>query len=224
MSRFVIPAKQKLNSKNLSFVILAAGACKKFKTKSLFQIAGKTLIEYQIAEIRAAFGNEIDVIVVLGFEFIKIYEKIPQKVRVIYNENYLENSNAFSLLLALYTCITDNCYILNGDILFDRNLFKLSIPETHTFGWPTIKDSGSKVGITYMENVEHFQYGLPNKWNQIILLNKKDIDNYKIIFSKHKESKPQLFEILNELIDNFGTKIKYIPAQLKEISSGRDLL
>ena len=221
MSRFQTTAKKKLDPKNLSFVILAAGECKQYRIKPLFRVDDITLIEYQIREIREAFGFSTDIIVVLGHELEKIYKYIPKGVRVIENQSYESTSSAVSLIMGLRACTTGNVYVSHGDIFFNRDILKLAVPESHTFGFAVEKDSGSKVGIIEQGgDVQHFQYGLSIQWAQLFMLSDKDIDRYKLAFAKRKETQPQLFEVLNEM----GTRMKFINANIKEVNSSKDLL
>ena len=69
-------------------------------------------------------------------------------------------------------------------------------------------------------------YDLDLKWNQIIYLQSKELDMFKTICKKRKNSKMFLFEIINKVIDK-GGKIKCIvndEVRVIDVDTSKDLL
>jgi choline kinase len=111
-----------------AFVILAAGMGTRLgkpHPKCLTVLDnGETIMARQIRNIRAAFGEDVDIHIVVGFQVDKIVEVFP-KEKYIYNAQYDQTNTSKSLLLALQHINHkkyDGIVWINGDVVFDNDL------------------------------------------------------------------------------------------------------
>lgn len=111
------------------FVILAAGMgtrLGKAHPKCLTWLdTEETIMDRQIHAIRAAFGKEALITIVVGFKFPDIMQAFPDE-NYIYNDLFDKTNTSKSLLKALTKIPTGNGVVwLNGDVVFDDNLMVL---------------------------------------------------------------------------------------------------
>ncbi len=214
------PVKFKLTSKNLSFIICAAGS----PNKSNLSVGICTLLQHQISEILLAFPK-VDITVILGFEFDKIYETIRGSARVIENENFSCSTSAHSVNVGLRASKTDHVYIIHGDILFKKEAFQITEKENHTFLLDSLAGN-SKIGIISQDGItRNLSYGLEARWGQMLFLNKEGIELYQEIYKEKKVIKPFLFEMINDLTE--FVKVKCVPVENKlllEVNTNKDLV
>ena len=118
----------------MEIIILAAGQSKRLKKhtqdqpKCLIEIVGKTILERQLNVINNTDASKC--IIVAGFKSDKIVEFINDnhhkynfKIEVVYNALFESTDNAYSLAIGLDKSIGP-VIILDGDIVFENNLFK----------------------------------------------------------------------------------------------------
>ena len=104
-------------------VILAAGMGTRLGRpfpKPLTTLAdGRSIMAQQMDNLRAAFGSDVRVMVVVGFKLELIIEAVPD-VLFAYNENFDQTNTSKSLLKALRLSPPDVGVLwMNGDVVFD---------------------------------------------------------------------------------------------------------
>lgn len=80
--------------------------------------SGQSIMGQQIDNLRAAFGADVSICVVVGFKHDMIMERFPD-VLFAYNESYDQTNTSKSLLRALNVSHTGGVLWLNGDVVFD---------------------------------------------------------------------------------------------------------
>lgn len=112
-------------------VILAAGMGTRLGRpfpKPLTRLAsGQTIMEQQVANIRAVFGEDVRLTIVVGFKLDLVMEHMPDAV-FVYNENYDQTNTSKSLLKALRASHDGSVIWMNGDVVFDRVILERLTP------------------------------------------------------------------------------------------------
>ncbi len=103
-------------------VILAAGMGSRLGRslpKPLTELSdGRTIMQQQFDNIRAAFGDDASVTIVVGYKLEYIVEAFPQ-ASFVYNEQYDQTNTSKSLLRALQASKDGGVLWMNGDVVFD---------------------------------------------------------------------------------------------------------
>jgi choline kinase len=111
----------------VQIVILAAGKGTRLgrpKPKPLTPLDdGRTIMEQQLDNVRAVFGDDARVIIVVGFKHDMIMEAVPD-VLFAYNEDYEETNTSKSLLKALRSSPDGPVIWMNGDVVFDPEVLR----------------------------------------------------------------------------------------------------
>lgn len=116
-------------------VILAAGRGTRMpeitrdKPKCLIEVEGKTILERQIEIL---LQNSVEkMYLVIGYMAEKIKEKVgsTEKVKLIENKEYAITDNIYSLYLTRSRVKGKEFILLNGDAIFEENIFKKLITQ-----------------------------------------------------------------------------------------------
>jgi choline kinase len=103
-------------------VILAAGMGSRLGRslpKPLTELSdGRTIMQQQFDNIRAAFGDDAKVTIVVGYKLEHIVERFPQ-ASFVYNEQYDQTNTSKSLMRALKASSNGGVLWMNGDVVFD---------------------------------------------------------------------------------------------------------
>lgn len=112
-------------------VILAAGMGTRLGRpwpKPLTPLAdGRTIMQQQMDNLTAAFGDDLRVTTVVGFKLELILEAFPN-VTYVYNESYDQTNTNRSLLKALRLSPAGGVLWMNGDVVFDPALLTRVAP------------------------------------------------------------------------------------------------
>lgn len=107
-------------------VILAAGMGTRLARphpKSLTQLDdGRTIMTQQVENLRAAFGEELRLTIVVGYKLEQIMEHMPD-ASFVYNEVFDQTNTSKSLLKALRNSGDGGVLWMNGDVVFDPEIF-----------------------------------------------------------------------------------------------------
>ncbi len=107
---------------SLQIVILAAGMGSRLGRslpKPLTELAdGRTIMQQQHENIRAAFGDDARITTVVGYRAETIVEAFPD-VDYVYNDRYDQTNTSKSLLRALRASGKGGVLWMNGDVVFD---------------------------------------------------------------------------------------------------------
>lgn len=107
-------------------VILAAGMGTRLARphpKSLTQLDdGRTIMTQQVENLRAAFGDELRLTIVVGYKLEQIMEHVPD-ASFVYNEAFDQTNTSKSLLKALRNSGDGGVLWMNGDVVFDPKIF-----------------------------------------------------------------------------------------------------
>ncbi len=115
----------------IQVTILAAGMGTRLGRpfpKPLTRLAdGRTIMEQQVANIRAVFGSDVRVTIVVGFKLDLVMEHQPDAV-FVYNENFDQTNTSKSLLKALRASHDGSVIWMNGDVVFDPSILERLTP------------------------------------------------------------------------------------------------
>ena len=114
----------------LQTVILAAGMGSRLGRslpKPLTELSdGRSIMQQQHDNIRAAFGTDANVTTVVGYRAETIVEAFP-KVSYVHNERYDQTNTSKSLLRALAATGKSGVLWMNGDVVFDPRVLGRAI-------------------------------------------------------------------------------------------------
>ena len=103
-------------------VILAAGMGSRLGRslpKPLTELSdGRTIMQQQFDNIHQAFGNDVNVTIVVGYKLEHIIEAFPN-ADFVYNEQYDQTNTSKSLFRALQASKDGGVLWMNGDVVFD---------------------------------------------------------------------------------------------------------
>jgi choline kinase len=112
----------------INIVILAAGLGTRLGRpypKPLTPLAdGRSILRQQLDHLRAAFGRDAFLTVVVGFKMDLIMEAAAGEATFVYNELYDQTNTAKSLLKALQLAPPGDVLWLNGDVVFVPGLLE----------------------------------------------------------------------------------------------------
>ena len=214
----------------ITVIIPAAGEGRRMKSygpKSLIRLTKESVLERQIRIITKIIDN-VNFIVVTGFECDKLMESCPDYFIKLENENYKITNVSRSISIALRAVKTERVLIIYGDLVFnERALSKMDYSRSCTSARNDAFRQ-SEVGCIIDTNghLTNMMYDLDTKWSQIIYLDGKELSLFKKISQEKKSKKMFGFEILNKVID-CGGKIKCIvddSIEVIDIDTSKDLL
>ncbi|MFT4282745.1 NTP transferase domain-containing protein [Microbacterium sp.] len=114
----------------LQIVILAAGMGSRLGRslpKPLTELAdGRTIMQQQHDNIRAAFGTSARITAVVGYRAETIVEAFPE-ADYVYNDRYDQTNTSKSLLRALKATGRSGVLWMNGDVVFDPRVLGRAI-------------------------------------------------------------------------------------------------
>ena len=114
----------------LQTVILAAGMGSRLGRalpKPLTELSdGRTIMQQQHENIRAAFGSDARITAVVGYRAETIIEAFP-RVNYVHNERYDVTNTSKSLLRALSATGKGGVLWMNGDVVFDPRILGRAI-------------------------------------------------------------------------------------------------
>ena len=84
---------------------------------------GRTIMEQQMSNISAAFGDNARISVVVGFKMEMIMEAHPRAI-FVYNEVFDQTNTSKSLLRALRASCDGGVLWMNGDVVFDAKVLE----------------------------------------------------------------------------------------------------
>ncbi len=210
----------------ISIIIPCAGESKFLYPKSLVKlINGDSVLSRQIKILHNTF-RKAEIILVCGYQYNKISDKIPSFVNLVINNEYDLTGPAYSIMMGIKTSSNKKILIIHGDLVFHSDTFnKDTIPSCST-AWINNKIKKDGVGILSENNkVLNFSYGIPNKWNQIVYLKDKELEIFSIEAEKKKKSKFCTHEILNDIIKAGGSlDCKISKSDIIEINSQKDII
>ncbi len=96
--------------------------------KPLTRLAnGQTIMEQQVENIKGVFGEDVRIMIVVGFKNDSVMEHQPDAV-FVYNELYDQTNTSKSLLKALKASHEGSVIWMNGDVVFDRVILERLTP------------------------------------------------------------------------------------------------
>jgi choline kinase len=96
--------------------------------KPLTRLAsGQTIMEQQVDNIKSVFGDDVRIMIVVGFKNDSVMEHQPDAV-FVYNENYDQTNTSKSLLKALKASHEGSVIWMNGDVVFDKVILERLTP------------------------------------------------------------------------------------------------
>lgn len=161
-------------------IIMAGGKATRLKTelnglpKSLVKIGNKTVLDYQIENIRRFSTQKIHFC--LGFENKKILEFLNHNYKDL-NYSYSIETNprgTYGALLDSYDYLEDNIFVLFGDILSNFDIDN---------GFNKFKKSNSEIMLVtrYTDHPEDSDLINSDNNGRVISIEKKEKDNFKTL-------------------------------------------
>ena len=96
--------------------------------KPLTRLAtGQTIMEQQVDNIKSVFGDDVRIMIVVGFKNDSVMEHQPDAV-FVYNEVYDQTNTSKSLLKALQASHEGSVIWMNGDVVFDKVILERLTP------------------------------------------------------------------------------------------------
>ena len=96
--------------------------------KPLTRLAnGQTIMEQQVDNIKSVFGDDVRIMIVVGFKNDSVMEHQPDAV-FVYNEIYDQTNTSKSLLKALKASHEGSVIWMNGDVVFDKVILERLTP------------------------------------------------------------------------------------------------
>ncbi|MBD8080184.1 NTP transferase domain-containing protein [Cellulosimicrobium arenosum] len=112
---------------SIQAVILAAGMGTRLgrpHPKPLTELRdGRTILAQQLGNLRAVYGREAEVLIVVGFKLDMILEAAPD-VTYAYNEVYDQTNTSKSLMRALRVTGDRGVLWMNGDVVFHPDVLR----------------------------------------------------------------------------------------------------
>jgi len=171
----------------------------------------RSLIENQVFTARRVFPK-CKIYYVYGFDHRKVenylYEKNFKNFVPIYNKKFAEEGETSAVACAADYLDTGSI-IVGGDILLKPSNFKNFIDKNHLYSSNSnVDDLGCN--INGFGDVEHIFYELPNYIMNMYYLDRKHIEVFRKIVYQHEYRNYFLFEIINKMIEEQGTKFSLI--------------
>lgn len=182
---------------------------------ALIAINNKTKIFDHQYSILESIVDNLNIYYVYGFDskkFIEFYKNSSIEFTKIYNEQYNQYNQAFSLSLAQKILDRDDTLIIDGYQRLNKALIKKLINNTHStiiVNKNSNHDSESVGCIINQDSVVSLSLDLNNQVQNIYYLNKQCSFNLSRLLDNKKYHNNFIFELLNKLIDQ-GNIIKPI--------------
>lgn len=153
-------------------VILAAGLGTRLGRplpKTLTELdSGGTILSRQLSSLKNAFGDDVKILIVVGFKMDLILEAAPEAT-FVYNERYDRTNTSKSLLKALRHSYPDHGVLwMNADVVFDPTVLDRLKPNVE-------KDQSSIIVDTSTVADEEVKYTLDDA-GYINQISKKVVD------------------------------------------------
>lgn len=221
--------KIKKNAKKIqdfSVIIPAAGLGTRVggESKPLLKIGNEYLIQRQIRILKERYGQNLEIIAVLGYKNPEIISVLKNSCNIIINERFNTTNVVYSIYLGLLASMKKSSMLLYGDLVFDYD----ALPEINEDSLLLTDDKQMKkdeIGVLLQgTNIVNLIYDTNTKWCQIGFLTEeylKNLFDYCKLAIKHKHFG---YEALNYCISELKP-IKSVPCQGKivEIDTFKDL-
>lgn len=215
--------------KPYSIIIPSAGYANRMKSYgpcSLFKIKNGLLINHQLKYIYSFLQN-VEIILVGGFEFIKLRGTLRNsKIRILENNKWDSTNVVASIDIGLKEASYKDVIILHGNVVYNEEIFKAPFGSYSSIiiDGQAEKDK-NKIGCTIDNNrIEHMMYGLPNRWAEMIYLRGDELSLFKEECSNPANHICFAFEMVNRVINSGGefTPINNKKLEFVDISSTKD--
>lgn len=167
------------------------------------------ILQHQYNVLKSSFEN-INITYIYGFDskkFIDFCKDSDLTIDMIYNQDYNNYNEAFSLSLAKNILEQDETLIIDGYVQFNKNIFRKFDRKIGSQVFIGTKDKEeNSVGCIIHDNyIENFSFDLDNNIEQIYYLNKDSSLKLKQVLDNTKYNNCFIFELLNILIDSGHT-------------------
>lgn len=219
-------------------VILAAGMGTRLARphpKSLTELDdGRTIMRQQVENLRAAFGDELRLTIVVGYKLEQIMEHVPN-ASFVYNEVFDQTNTSKSLLKALRNSFDGGVLWMNGDVVFDPELLVHLSPhiwrDTSFVAVDTsaVSDEEVKYTVDGLGNIQELSKTVVNALGEAIGINYVSSGDKKELIRRLDEVNDQeYFEagIVKTIVED---GVRYIPVGINhyyavEVDFAEDLV
>lgn len=192
----------------MNIIVLGDKFQKRMKSKGcvgLIRLNNKNIIQHQHKVLRQIFPSS-NIIYVYGFEnkrfqsFINKNSILNNDIEIIYNPNYEQFNNAYSLYLAS-SFLNNDCLIMFGDTIISKKTFDKFTTNKSSQIFVSKKHKGRLGCIINESGVENIAYDLNNYIIDMYYLSTKHTSMIKDILENKINHNCFIFEIINKLID-----------------------
>jgi len=211
----------------IDIIIPAAGLGKRMKShgpKSLIPIHKSNIIERQLKSIKRSFPTA-NIILVTGFESIKLMSHTPNSIIKIENERFETTNVVRSIGMGLRAAKHD-VLVLYGDLVFnDKALQAINLNQSSLLVGPTIMGDKEVGCIINRDKIENLMYDLPTKWGQISFFKGRELKILKEICWNPSNFNMFGFEAINQILSRGGKFVSCVDpkANIIDIDTNKDL-
>lgn len=206
-------------------VILAAGMGTRLARphpKSLTQLDdGRTIMTQQVENLRAAFGDELRLTIVVGYKLEQIMEHMPQ-ASFVYNEAFDQTNTSKSLLKALNNSFEGGVLWMNGDVVFHPKMLAYlqdNIADDKSFvavDTSTVSDEEVKYTVDEEGHVKALSKLVENGRGEAIGINYVSSSDKKFLIERLKEVGDQDYFEAGMELTILKDGVKYRPVVISE--------
>ena len=209
----------KVHSDLVTFILLCdmpGHRMKSYGSTSLVEIQNKKLIDLQIEAIKSKFKT-YELILCTGFDAENLYKYIryyykKENIRMVENQLFNTTNSCESLRLCLNNTRNSKIFILNGNLMFNNNIFDNLTLDNNFIMIEKSPMENLEIGANINENnlVEYMSFGATNIWSEILFLSEsKSIECLKNLLGNIEYKNKFIFEAINDII-NLKHNISYI--------------
>lgn len=225
---FVVPTRHSnVDSANMTVVILGSRPINRAKTMGIHYLLPlnnhKTLLEYELNEIRTSFPKA-EIVFVGGYEIDRIIKKKYTNVRFIENVKYEENNELEDVRLALNNILNKQVLFITHDAKFSFQTFNQITLGSTTLEYAIKNPTTDLIGIRSNNNyVECLSFHENSKWPGIIYLCGKELELLQQYASVRSNGSHFLFEAVNYILTKRNIRIISNTGNTGRIMSVEDL-
>ena len=218
------------NTYKYSIIIPAAGMgmrMKSYGAKPLIKLTPDlTVLQNQLNIIAKKF-RYYEIILVVGFEAVRVMRETPHDIIKIENERYESTNVCRSIGMGLRAATTNRVLIMNGDLVFNAAALDVKFNK----GSSLLIDSSNtmtenEVGCTVTDGiVDQVLYELPYRWAQISFFVGRELEMLKQFTWNPDNERLYSFEAINHIISAGGVFRAITPQGIKtnDIDTSKDI-
>ena len=208
----------------MNIIILADKYQKRMKSRGcvgLIKYNNKNILSHQYKIFKGIFPNA-NIVYIYGFDHKRLVSYLNknifdyQNVKFIYNSDYDQYNNVYSLNLAK-EYLNDDCILLFGDHIVKPSTFENFQITKQSQVFINLKIQTRLGCIVANNSISNICYDLDNYLSEIYFISQNQISTLKEFVSNPNYYNSFIFEILNKMIDSNHSFIPLITNQKVKI-------